>query len=348
MPYQIVDANSAQQFDETAEKYSQILQSYEWGKVKSGFGWQPLMMINGASCSLMLKRKLPLINKCFFYIPRGPLIDFNDNKAVDEFISAVKAEGKKHGALFLRIDPEADENNASVLSLLKEQGFIKAKKQVQPRSTYILDLTKDENEIVKGFEPKFRYNIKVAEKHGVTVKDRDDEAAIDEFYDIYKVTSSRQTFIIHPLSYYKKIYEVLIKKGMGRVFTAYSGEVPIASVIVFIFGKRVWYMYGASSNEYRNIMPNNLIHMNVIKWARNMGAEEYDLWGIPSNPKEGHPLWGVYRFKKGFGAQLHKFIGAYDLPFNRPLYFVFDYLIIMYQNLSRLIRKGSMSDSLGE
>jgi len=327
----------------------QILQSDEWGKVKEGFGWEPVkLLLGGGYPVLMLKRKLPLIKKSFFYVPRGPLIDLDSPSEVGRFVKAVKEEAKRHGALFLRMDPEVLEDNDIALNILKAEGFIKAKKEVQPRSTFILDISRDLQDIKAGFESKFRYNIHVAEKHGITVRQGTDEAFVEDFYKIYKETCSRQNFIIHPISYYKKIRSLIIDKGMGRVFTAYHEQVPVASVIIFNFGKRIWYMYGASLSSHRNMMPNNLLHWEVIKWAKDRGFKEYDLWGIPSNPKEGHPLWGVYRFKKGFNAKLYKFIGSYDLPFNRSLYRLFDKAIILYQNTVRLIKKGTISDSLSE
>lgn len=337
------------EFDRIAVSHSQILQSWAWGDVKGSFGWEAVRLIFGSfSSALVLKRKLPFINKCFFYVPRGPLVDFSDKAQVEAFACAVKKEAKMHGALFLRMDPEIRENDLETLSLLKQRGFIKAKKEIQPRSTFILDLTQEIEKIKSGFESKFRYNIHVAEKHGIVVKRRDDEEALKEFYDIYKETCSRQAFIIHPLAYYKKIMEEIILKGNGAFFNAYHEGRAIASVVIFTFGKRAWYMYGASANAYRNMMPNNLIHWEVIKWAKEKDLKEYDLWGIPSNPGEKHPLWGVYRFKKGMGGDLVKFIGSYDLPFNRAFYALFDRLIIFYQNAVRLIKKGSMSDSLGE
>ena len=335
--------------DKISEKYSQILQSSAWGNVKGAFGWEPLQVtVAPDSAVLLLKRRLPLIKKCFFYAPRGPLVDFLDPERVRKIFAAVRREADKHGALFLRMDPEIAEDDEAALKNLRAEGLVKAKKEIQPRSTYILDLTPELEKIKSGFESKFRYNIHVAEKHGVKIEKRADEKGIEEFYDIYKETCSRQNFIIHPLSYYKQVRSEIIQKGRGAIFTAYCDGLPIASVIVFGFGARVWYMYGASLGSHRNLMPNNLLHWEIIRWAKSSGFREYDLWGIPSNPNPSHPLWGVYRFKKGFNATLHKFIGSYDLPFNGLLYKLFDRGIILYQNTVRFIKKGTISDSLSE
>ncbi len=349
MSYRVVNEDELSQWDATASKYSQILQSFEWGEVKSGSGWEPIRIrLNDSEVISILKKQLPFINRSFFYVPRGPLINFDDQNSRISFVDAVTSEAKKHNALFLRMYPEIKEDETEKINVLKKSGFVKAKKEVQPRSTYILDLTRSLDELLAGFESKFRYNIKVAEKNGVEVREDNSENAVEEFYRIYQETRKRQTFIIHPISYYKKIFLEIINKKMGSIFIAYKGTQPIAGVFIFCFGNRAWYMYGASSNEFRNIMPNNLIHWNVIKWAKEKGFKEYDLWGIPSNPHEGHPLWGVYRFKKGFNAELVKFIGSYDYPFNKLLYKVFDNGIILYQNIVRFIKKGKFSDSLGE
>ena len=342
-----IESNMAEWNDASAV-YGQILQSYEWGKLKSSFGWTALYVKFDGGMAMVLKRKLPLIRRSFFYIPRGPLINFDSKESINSFISAMKTEAKKHGALFMRVDPEIVEDSFDRIKLLKESGFLKAKKQIQPRCTYILDLSPDIEAINKSFEPKFRYNIKVAQKHDVQVKQVDSIEGVQHFYSVYEETKTRQNFIIHPFNYYKKIFELIISKGLGSIFIAYHQDKPVGGVFIFNFGSRCWYMYGASSNEYRNMMPNNLIHWEVIKWAKSKGLKEYDLWGIPANPLEGHPLWGVYRFKKGFNAKLFKFVGAYDYPFNKVLYKMFDSAIIIYQNLIRLIKKGTISDSLSE
>ena len=135
---------------------------------------------------------------------------------------------------------------------------------------------------------------------------------------------------------------------MGGVFFArYKGQ-PIAAVFVFAFGGKVWYMYGASLSKYRNVMPNHALHWYVMQWAKERGYKQYDLWGVPSNPTQDHPLYGVWRFKKGFGGKLVKNIGMTDLPLNPVLYRLFDRGISLWQNARSLIKKGKIEDSLRE
>jgi lipid II:glycine glycyltransferase (peptidoglycan interpeptide bridge formation enzyme) len=188
----------------------------------------------------------------------------------------------------------------------------------------------------------------LAEKKRVEIKEEPTEAGINAFYDLYKITAARDNFIIHPLSYYQAIRQQLFEKGLGSNFLAYYNGKPVGAVIVFCFGSRVWYMYGASSSEARNVMPNHLLHWKIIQWAKEKNYKLYDLWGIPANPKEGHPLWGVYRFKKGFNGRLVKFIGAYDFPYSVLYHTLFEHGVSWMQNLRSLLTKGKIEDSLGE
>jgi lipid II:glycine glycyltransferase (peptidoglycan interpeptide bridge formation enzyme) len=291
---------------------------------------------------------LPLIKRPVFYAPRGPIIQFGDTDAVRTLIDGVCVEAALRKAVVLKIDPEIVASNQSAIDKIKAVGLIKKKKQVQPRVTYFLDLNKDLDELMKGFEEKTRYNIRLAERKGVKVIEDSSEKGIDIFYKLYEETCKRDSFLIHPRSYYIKLKETLIDRGMANVFIATFNGIPIASVFIFKMGSRVWYMYGASNNEYRNVMPNHALHWHVIKWAKENGYKLYDLWGIPSKPNEKHPLFGVYRFKKGFNGELKEWIGVYDLPFDRLMYNIFDKGVGAYQAIRSLITKGRISDSLSE
>jgi lipid II:glycine glycyltransferase (peptidoglycan interpeptide bridge formation enzyme) len=257
-------------------------------------------------------------------------------------------EAAKMNAIVLKIDPEIEENDYAVIEMLKAKGFIRKKKQVQPRSTYLIDLTSSLDDILMGFEEKTRYNIRLAEKKLVKVHEDSTEKGIDIFYKLYKETCKRDTFLIHPRAYYTRLKKELIDKGMANVFIATLNNIPIAAVFSFTFGERVWYMYGASANSYRNVMPNHAVHWHLIKWAKEKGKKIYDLWGIPVKPKEGHPLFGVWRFKKGFNGILKNWIGVYDLPFDKLSYVLFDKGVEFFQAARSLLTKGRISDSLSE
>ena len=331
--------------------HSSILQSWEWGEIKGGAAWQPirLALFDGnlikAGISI-LKRRLPL-GRSLLYAPRGPIVDFSDEKLLDALLLQISIEGKKNGAIALKIDPEVEEGGA-VEGILRKRGFIKKSKQVQPRATFYVDLTKDPDDLIKAFEEKTRYNIRLSEKKGVTVREMNSDEGVETFYKIYQETAQRERFLIHPVSYYKRIKKVLVDQGLASIFIAYHEGRAIGGVYIFRFGDKAWYMYGASVNDGRNVMPNHALHWHVIKWAKEKGLKTYDLWGIPSNPTESHPLWGVYRFKKGFNGRLVKYIGVYDFPFDPILYHVFDSGTAIFQNLRSLITKGKIEDSLAE
>ena len=333
--------------------YGSILQSYEWGEFKSFFGWKPIRLVleeNGkiAAGISILKREIPFIRHSLFYAPRGPVVDYANKDLLHALQAVIEKEADRHRAISLKIDPEVPEQDLRAAENLKSLGFEKALKQVQPRATFILDLERGLESILMGFEEKTRYNIRLAEKKGVTVKEDTGAKGIEIFCDLYRETSRRDQFMVHPPVYYRKMREVLFSAGLGTNFIAYYEGKPIAAVIIFSFGKKIWYMYGASASEYRNVMPNHLLHWEVIKWAKNRGYTQYDLWGIPVKPDESHPLYGVYRFKKGFNGAAVKYIGAYDFPYSALFYHVFEYGILWWQNLRSLMTKGKIEDSLAE
>lgn len=333
--------------------YCSVLQSYEWGEFKSYFGWKPLRVVLEDEGKIIagvsiLKREIPLIRHCFFYAPRGPIVDYSNKEILHGLLDVLEKEAEHDHAISLKIDPEISEDAEEALVNIKAMGFEKSLKQIQPRATFILDLSRDLDAILASFEEKTRYNIRLAERKKVSVREVVSEEGIKIFFDLYLETSRRNRFLIHPLGYYQKIREVLFTAGLGTNFIAFYEGKPIAAVIVLSFGKKVWYMYGASSGEFRNVMPNHLLHWEVIKWAKDRGYREYDLWGIPVNPKEGHPLYGTYRFKKGFRGQLVKYLGAYDFPYSPLFYHMFEYGVQWWQNLRSLLTKGKIEDSLSE
>jgi len=330
-----------------------IIQSYEWGEIKRISGWVPIRIavfdngkiVGGISIQ---KRNIPYIGKCLFYAPRGPVVDVTKYKYFSVLMNKISGIAKQHNAIVLKIDPEIDEDNEPMLGILHEYNFNFVKKQIQPRATYFLDLTKSLEDILTGCESKTRYNIRLSMKRGVEVKEETSQEGAQKFYNIYETTAKRDAFIIHNFEYYKRVIELMADKGMVRLFMAYYEGIPVAGVYIFAFGQKIWYMYGASSDEYRNVMPNQALHWHVIQWAKAKGYKTYDLWGVPAHPKEGHPLFGVYRFKKGFGGEFRKFIGMHDLVFKPFWYKLMNSGIKTYVSLRSLIKKGKISDSLEE
>jgi lipid II:glycine glycyltransferase (peptidoglycan interpeptide bridge formation enzyme) len=176
---------------------------------------------------------------------------------------------------------------------------------------------------------KTRYNIRLAGKKGVTVRPWDDLSA---FHDMMLVTGDRDGFGVHSEKYYRRAYELLHAKGMCEILLAeYEGK-HLAALFVARHGNRAYYLYGASTDEERNRMPTYLLQWEAMRWAKARGCEEYDLWGVPDEDEETletnfesrhDGLWGVYRFKRGFGGQLKRAAQALDRVYNPLLYRVY-------------------------
>ncbi|MNT14308.1 Lipid II:glycine glycyltransferase [compost metagenome] len=191
------------------------------------------------------------------------------------------------------------------------------REEIQPRYVFRLDIKdKTEDEVFANFAQKTRYNIRLATKKGVTVKEGTKED-LKDFHKIMVETGSRDGFIIRSLEYFEKMYDNLAPEHM-KLLMAYHDGKPISGVIPIMYGNKTWYLYGASSNSHRNSMPNYLLQWEMIKMAIQNGSDIYDLRGVSGVVDENHPQYGLYRFKKGFGAEFTEFIGEVYIPF-KPL-----------------------------
>jgi peptidoglycan pentaglycine glycine transferase (the first glycine) len=307
-----------------------LLQTGEWGELKSAFGWKPVRIVSGDSGVQILFRKLPL-GFTVGYIPKAII---SDQPYSDQFWKEVDSVCRKNRAIFLKLEPDSWENQQPDTPALSEvEGWnLKLRTSphnIQPPRTSIIDIEGSEEEILARMKPKTRYNTRLAEKKGVTIRVWDD---IDSFHKMMLVTGGRDGFGIHSLEYYKRAYELLHPKGLGEILVAeYEGK-PLAALFVARNGRRAYYLYGASTDEERNRMPTYLLQWEAIKWAKARGCEEYDLWGMPdedeatleANFETRHDgLWGVYRFKRGFGGELKRAAQAMDRVYNPLLYWAY-------------------------
>ena len=312
---------NANEWDMFTNKYPDIhiLQSRSWGELKSQFGWKVKYFISGNVGAQVLFKELPL-GFNIAYIPKGPI---GSNWSL--LLNEIDNYCKKHRTVFLKIEPDLWDsdiiNNPILFYDLRSNATT-----VQPRRTIVLDLEKDEQDILSNMKQKTRYNIRLAQKKGVKVIASDD---IVTFHKLMQETSMRDGFGVHNLTYYQNIYSLTNQGQDCKLFIAYHDGIALASIMVFSSGNRAWYFYGASSNQGRNLMPSYLLQWEAIKWAKQIGCKEYDLWGVPDenldvlennflNRSTG--LWGVYRFKRGFGGQLKRSIGAWDKVYIPVLY----------------------------
>jgi lipid II:glycine glycyltransferase (peptidoglycan interpeptide bridge formation enzyme) len=297
-----------------------VLQTGEWGELKSAFGWKAIRVVNGKVGAQILLRKLPL----GFTIAYIPKLAFSNQSfaSCQEFWKEVDEICKKHRVIFLKIEPDTWQNNVS----LELSSFIISKHNIQPPRTIIVDLRGSEEDILARMKQKCRYNIRLAEKKGVTVHIWDD---LDSFYKMIQITGGRDGFGVHSHEYYRRAYELFHSTGLCELLVAEFENKSLAALMVFARGRRAWYIYGASNDEERNRMPTYLLQWEAMRWARSKGAEEYDLWGVPDenestleaqfeNRDDG--LWGVYRFKRGFGGGLKRAAQAMDKIYDPLLY----------------------------
>lgn len=319
-----------------------ILQSCEWGDIKAKTGWEPLRLIieennEPVAAISILKRKIPGLNKSIFYAPRGPVFDITDSRVFDFMLKEVEKLAKKHQAIFLKIDPDVKSDNDEFRKLLLTKGFKSAElgggfDGIQPKFVFRLDISPDEETLMKNMHSKTRYNIRLAERKGVTIKTDCTKKDLKDFYKILQETCERDKFLVRSYEYFEDMWDYLVERGHAKLFMAeYNGEY-ISGTLALIFGEKAWYLYGASSNEHRNVMPNYLIQWNMIKWAKENNCTLYDFRGVPGNLSEDNPLYGLFRFKKGFNGDYTEFVGEYDLIYSNLYYWLWHTLEPMYQS----------------
>ena len=331
-----------------AEK-GHVLQTWEWGELKHSSGWLPLrlVVVEGgvviAAVSL-LKRSLPARLGSFFYASRGPVLDMENKESWECLLAGIREVAKRHRAVFCKLDPDIKNDNelwrgrllaAGARLIDKGEGF----EGVQPRHVFRLDISSDEETIAANFHQKTRYNIRLAEKKGVTVDGEAGRGMLPEFYRVLEETAKRDRFLIRGYNYYEKFYDLLVPAGMAKMFIVYYEGRVVAGSLAFLLNDKAWYIYGASANEYRNVMPNYLMQWRMIQWAKQRGCTLYDFRGVPGDVGEEHPLYGLVKFKRGFGGEYTCFIGEYDIVYKKITYGLYNFLMPKYQKLVRGIIK---------
>ncbi len=335
-----------------------FLQRSEWGDVKGSMGWNKLPMVveeDGAvkAAILILKRRLPLplVNRCVFYAPRGPVADIHDPVVMKALVEGTRRLARQHGAIFLKIDPDVKKDDMLFQEVLTGLGFHRNEtgldfEGVQPAFVFRLDIHDSEEEILARMHSKTRYNIRLAEKKGVSIREVVDKEDLKVFYDVLTETADRDDFLIRDYQYFESIWDNMVEKGLARIFLGeYQGQI-IAGTLALINGDKTWYLYGASSNRFRNVMPNYLIQWEMIRWAKRQACTLYDFRGVSGDMDESNPLYGLYRFKKGFNGEFTEFAGDWDLVYSSFYYFLWNRALPVYKDLIR--KKAQKERKRGE
>jgi len=324
-----------------------FLQSSMWGEFKSCFGWKSrAFLINWKgreTVPLLAISRILVFGFSFVYIPWGPQMppDFPpEEKPAALFELAVKLKTffkKRH--VFIRFDPPWYGNNSAVFSandaaLYLSAGLKKSGASIQPPDTVIVNLTDSTEKILEAMKPKWRYNISLAQKKGVTVKTGGDEE-LEIFYKLLKETSARDGILVHNFDYYKTLFEKCSQHGLTlRLYTASHEDETIAAIVVLFRGNYATYLYGASSGSKRNLMPSYALQWKAMQDAKEAGCQYYDLFGIPPDGDPKHPMAGLYLFKTGFGGQIIHRPGSWDYPYKTLAYSLFT----MAENLRKKMR----------
>jgi len=303
-----------------------ITQSYEWGELAHHLGASEALHVGvvdeqtGKLCAAMLVfvSRAPVLNRTYLYAPRGPIIDDPDSPAMTVLLNYIKAEARKHNAFMLKVEPSVFDDDVQWSTALQRRGFRANPHAMHIRHEWVLDLRPDEKTMIANMKEKWRYNIRLAGRKGVTVRRGEGQADLDTFYHIYETTSERDQFFIHSKAYYQDLMCLFSEDDRVALFLAeYEGQ-AIAGTVVLRLGHWSWYMFGASSNEQRDRMPNHLLQWTGMQWAKSHDCWYYNFRGIPDILEEGQDLWGVYVFKRGFGGFPMRSLATHELV-DQPL-----------------------------
>ena len=293
------------------------LQSWEWGLFREKTGVQVVRFSSTVPYQCTI-HTLPHTPFRVGYIPKGPAI-------TQEMVQELISYGKKHNIIYFQVEPNCTKQSQTQASL---SSIKPSHHPLFTRYTFVLDLTKSEETLLKNMHPKTRYNIKVAQKHNVVIQEDNSPQAFDAYLKLVQETTQRQGFYSHSPLYHKLMWNTLSPSKMARLFTAtYNNEI-VAAWILFSWKKTLYYPYGASSRSVKNVMAPYLLLWEIIKWAKTKGYTSFDLWGaIGPQAKENDPFYGFHRFKSGFNPELIEFVGSFDIvvhPFLYPLYCFLD------------------------
>ena len=336
-----------------------VLQTLQWAEAKKQNGWEPLFFWSGKDRSnpdalvMVMRRQVSFLGLKFtvLYAPKGPTLNWKDAEIVSQTLDFLQTLARDQKAIFVKIDPdvllgtgiagaEDEQPNLDGLSLQKEltkRGWTFSQGQIQFRNTVLIDLQKGENDLLAAMKQKTRYNIRLAARKGVTVR----EGRFDELkmlYGMYAQTAVRDDFVIRHEEYYLNTWRTFMEAGMAKSLIAEVQNEPVAALIVFHFNGTARYMYGMSTEHFRELMPNHLLQWEAIRLSKKLDCHTYDMWGAPDVFDQSDSMWGVFRFKQGFNGTTARHLGAWDYSPRPLLYIAYSQLLPKLLDLMR--RRG--------
>jgi lipid II:glycine glycyltransferase (peptidoglycan interpeptide bridge formation enzyme) len=330
-----------------------LLQSWTWGELKEAFGWRATRLSwtqdadhAVAAAQLLIRERAGGLKLA--YCPKGPTLDWSHPEQRSVVLADLLAAARERGAFLLKIDPEVpydDGPGQEVEQTLDGAGWRRSQDKVQFRNTLVLDLRHDEETLLANMKQKWRYNVRLAGRKGVQVR----RAGVDDLellYRMYAETSRRDGFVIRAREYYSQAWRSFTERGLAQPLIAEVDGEPVAGQVIYRYGKTGWYLYGMSTDRHREKMPNHLLHWEAIRWAREQGCETYDFVGAPDELSEHDPMWGVYRFKLGFGGRLVETIGEWDYPIKPAAYWAYQRLLPQVLKMMRMFGRRRVAGEL--
>jgi len=320
-----------------------FLQAPEWAEVKSEWKHE-MIIVRGEDNKIkgtmsILLRKVPVLKRYIMYAPRGFVGDSHDKETFTKLTEEARKIAKQYKAFIFRLDPDIPNDDEEFRNIIKELGY-KTKKNIhstrqviQPKWISRIDLRdKDEESLLKSFKEKHRYNVRLATRKGVTIREGTRED-LPLFHKIMKATEARDNFYVRPLWYFEKIWDAMSPNHIKMFIAEYEGE-PISAVLPILYGNKVWYLYGGSTNIHRNLMPNYLLQYTMMKWALENKCDYYDFRGVSGLKDPNHPQRGIYIFKKGFNGDIIELIDEMYVVYNPFINTVFNIMEYIYKEIA--------------
>jgi len=324
----------------------EFTQSLRWPQVKNNWGYEGVISrgedgaIRGAM--LVLVQRIPLIGTSFLYAPRGPVCDLHDRETLADLMRGVDLLAKKHKAHAFKVDPNVLFSDEEAARNLKELGFRQSYgpdgfEGIQARFNYRLYLQgRSEEEILMNLTQSCRRKVRIAQRSGVEVHPVGLEY-LDEFVRIMQVTGQRDGFAVRPRAYFARMLEAL--GPHARLYMGFYEGKPVCGALSTNYAGKVCYVYGASDNVHRDVMPNYLMQWEMIRWAIETNCTVYDFQGVSGDLTEGSHMYGLYKFKRGFNGQLDELAGEFDKVYRPVALRLVDVAIAANEKLRKLKRK---------
>jgi len=369
-----------------------FLQTYEWGQVKAKYGWVPFYAVwtEDGKFQVSNNYQLPIPNNCLaaclvlkkqilsrgfaarssiLYAPKGPLMDWDNTALRTRVLNDLQSFAKQQNAIFLKMDPDivlgrgvpdsegdvTENRGQAARSELTRRSWVYSSDQIQFQNTVLIDLSATEEEMLARMKPKTRYNVRLAQKKGVTIR----TGTVDDLpllYKMYAETSVRDGFVIRDENYYMTVWKLFFNVETFKrsnvptcepLIAEVDGE-PVAAIFLFMFAGRAYYVYGMSRNLHREKMPTYLLQWDAMRRAKSNGCSVYDLWGAPEVFDESDSMWGVYRFKEGLGGEVLRTLGAYDFVPNKLWYKLYTEIVPRVLDVMRSRGKEKTKQGLSE